>query len=68
MKQGEFWSAERILKEKEMKGVSHYLVQWVGADENGIPWNPSWVNIFKMCYHLLISNSHLSTCCAFQFF
>lgn len=39
-----FWSAECLLDEKQEDGKIYYLVNWLGKDENGKPWKPSWVN------------------------
>ena len=37
----QLWDVETILNEKN--GGRYLLVRWIGADENGKPWEDSWV-------------------------
>ena len=51
-----FWAAECLLDEKKESGKTYYLVKWLGKDENGNPWEPTWVSI---CHSL--RNQNLSS-------
>jgi len=37
-----FWDAVEIVAESAKKG---YLIRWAGTDENGQPWEDSWVSL-----------------------
>ncbi|RHZ35602.1 hypothetical protein GvMRE_IIg248 [endosymbiont GvMRE of Glomus versiforme] len=38
-----YWKVKRILAEKVLQNKIYYLAQWEGEDENGLPWDPTWV-------------------------
>jgi hypothetical protein len=54
---GKGWFKIRdIIDEKIEHGEIQYLIDWVGVDKNGLPYDPTWV-----CYHALGTCSSLQS-------